>query len=155
MLNIFSDYPDLDWRDLQLEPSGSNDSGPCACCGNMSRTVWGYVYKSDVPLAAYFVQWTLNNPAHGANFDFAVGKWGEGATNQDRQAVSMEYRIFEEQGSFMVIDSASRPVADNSLVSAALAREQVMSSPYLKQVFALVDSVFVNDERLQEIPDWV
>jgi hypothetical protein len=46
-------------RDLSIEASGSNDLGPCECCGCKSRTVWGFVHRGDVTEAAYFVQWTL------------------------------------------------------------------------------------------------
>src|SRR5687767_14462494 len=99
----------LDWRSVDLELDGVNDYGPCPHCGNMSRTVWGYAHYHEEPIAAYFVAWTLNSPDHGAHFDLIIGKWDEDSTPHDRIAVSLEYRIVNHQGSFMVIDAATRP----------------------------------------------
>jgi hypothetical protein len=42
-----------------VEPTGTNDSGPCSCCGDHSRCVWGFVHHGDAGEAAYFVHWTL------------------------------------------------------------------------------------------------
>jgi hypothetical protein len=144
----------LDWRTLQVEPTGSKDFGPCSCCGNMSRTVWGFVHSPSSTLAAYFVQWTLNSPQHGANFDLIIGAWGEDVTAEDRQAISLEYRVFEHGGEFMVIDSDTRPVADPSMVKEALRRDQVVGKPLAQHVFAIADAVFVKEERIHEIRGW-
>jgi hypothetical protein len=156
MFNSFNNAESdpLDWRALQVEPTGSNDFGPCSCCGNMSRTVWGFVHSPASTVAAYFVQWTLNNPGHGANFDLIIGKWGNQAIPKDRQAVSLEYRVIEQQGSFMVIDPTMRPVATNSLVGSALKREEVVGQSIAQNVFAIVDAVFMKDERIREIQQW-
>lgn len=155
MFNLFKRRkPDLDWRDLSVEPTGDNDFGPCECCGKMSRTVWGLVHSQAGPLAAYFVQWTLNSPEHGANFDLIVGEWGIGTTSKDRQAISMIYRNVNNQGSFMVIDASKLPQRDPSLVSSALSREEVIGSLLAKRAFAIVDAVFMKDTRIEEIRSW-
>ena len=144
----------LDWRDLDIEAAGSSDYGPCSCCGNMSRTIWGYVHTRTGPLAAYFVQWTRNSPEHGANFDLILGPWGEQAQPHQRQAIAMAYRVVDGQGSFMVIDARTRPVATSELVGAALDREQVIGQPTAAQAFAIVDAVMVKDDRIAEIRSW-
>jgi hypothetical protein len=144
----------LDWRDLNIEPIGSNDYGPCSCCGNMSRTVWGYVHSPSEPIAAYFVQWTRNNPEHGANFDLILGAWGDQAQPHQRQAIALAYRVVDGQGSFMVIDAKTRPFATSELIGAALDREQVIGQPIAAQAFAVVDAVMLKDDRITEIARW-
>jgi hypothetical protein len=144
----------LDWRILRVEPTGSKDFGPCSCCGNMSRTVRGFVHSPKTTLAAYFVQWTLNAPEHGATFDLIVGNWGEDAGAQDRQAVSLAYRLLEGEGSFMVIDADSRPVADPSIADRALRRDQVIGTSLADDVFAIVDAVFMKEDRIEEVRSW-
>jgi len=65
-------------RELSIEPAESRDFGPCPCCGDMSRSVWGYVYSGDAAYAAYFVHWTLGQVSkHGAHIDLIVGRWGK------------------------------------------------------------------------------
>jgi len=144
----------LNWQKLQVEPTDSKDFGPCSCCGNMSRTVWGFVHTPDATIAAYFVQWTLNQPDHGADFDLIIGEWGEKSGLESRQAVSLEYRIFDGQGSFMVIDASARDVGSSELVSEVLSREQVIGKPIADVAFAVVDAVFIKDKRLEEIRSW-
>src|SRR6187455_1276529 len=95
---------------LSIETAGSSDFGPCSCCGANSRTVWGYVHRGDVAVAAYFVQWTLGQlERHGANFDLIVGNWGDGTSRNDRSAVSLEFSRTQRGPSFIVVDSAQRP----------------------------------------------
>ena len=70
---------------LAVEPTGVNDYGPCECCGNNTRSVWGVIHSAEGTVASYFVHWTLSRVAdHGANFDLIMGKWGEQATARDR-----------------------------------------------------------------------
>jgi hypothetical protein len=138
--------------ELTIELSGSKDLGPCECCGGDSRTVWGFVHSRRGPEAAYFVQWTLGHvDQHGANFDLIVGKWGTGADRADRCAVSLEFRRTEQDPSFMVIDSASRPVATSDLVGRSLARSEVIGSPLAKTAFDIVDAIWLQDKRIAEI----
>src|SRR5262245_57187466 len=79
-----------------VEPSGSSDHGPCECCGNNSRTVWGNVHAGPQVVAVYYVQWTLNRVAdHGANFDLILGPWDSRAFAADRCVVAVAYRLID------------------------------------------------------------
>lgn len=137
---------------LPLEPTGSDDYGPCPCCGNNSRCVWGLVREPKRALAAYYVHWTLGRvPDHGANFDLIIGRWGEGATAKDRSLVSLAYRLFDDGPQFMVIDGHDRPAAKNELVEHVLRREEVIGKPIAKQAFDIVDAILARDERVVEL----
>src|SRR5688500_19649419 len=108
---------------ITVEPEGSNDSGPCECCGNMSRTVWGYLHEDGAAVAAYVLQWTLGRVAdHGANFDLMIGEWGAESTPEDRSVVAVAFRRMPEGPQFMVIDAAGRPAAESKEVSASALR---------------------------------
>ena len=138
---------------LTVEPQGQNDFGPCECCGGVSRTIWGFVYEGRRSLASYFVQWKLGQvPRHGAHFDLILGKWGEGARDADRVAVALQFRRTEQGPSFMVVDAGNRPTARaGSLAGTALARDQVLGSPWEQQAYDVVDAVWLNDKRIREI----
>ena len=144
----------LNWQELEVEPIDSKEHSPCSCCGNMSRTIWGFVHTPDATIAAYFVQWTLNNPENGANFDLIIGHWGEKSEPNQRQAVSVEYRVFDGHGSFMVIEASTRPVASNKLAGEILSREQVIDKPVAERAFAIADAIFMRDERVEEVRRW-
>jgi hypothetical protein len=138
---------------LTIETMGSNDSGPCACCGNLSRTVLGTVLAGPRTSAVYYVQWTLTRVRdHGANFDLVLGPWGKGTSPADRQIVAVAYRIIDGGPQFMVIDAAGRPAAKSGkLASTALRRIQVVGTALATEVFPLLDAIWLGDSRIAEL----
>ena len=131
-----------------IERTGES-GGHCDCCGNESRCVWGHVYDGEAALAAYWMHWTaghLNEP--GANLDLVIGRWGEGATADDRVAVALLHRQ-QSDGSpaLMVIDAADRPAGRGDLARTALARADVIGTPLAAQVFSIVDAIYEQDGR--------
>ena len=62
--STFRDTMEL-WRELTVEPTGDKTHGPCDCCGQLTRRVWGYVHRtSGRTVASYFVSWMEKNSAH-------------------------------------------------------------------------------------------
>jgi hypothetical protein len=138
--------------DLTVEPTGQKDHGPCACCGNLSRCVWGFVHGAEGTRAAYFVHWTVGRVAdHWPNFDLIIGRWGEGASAADRSLVAMEYRLLDNGPAFRVIDAEGRPAAESELVGRVLPRSEVVGQPIAGEAFALVDAVLAQDDRVAEL----
>ena len=137
---------------ITIEPAESNDTGVCDCCGRSSRTVSGYAYADDRPLAAYFVHWTLGHVSdHGANIDLVVGEWGDGTTAAGRSAISLAYRLGEGGPGMMVIDADTRPVSMSPLAGQLLRREDVVGSAFAQDVFAIADAVLAQDDRVAEL----
>jgi hypothetical protein len=137
---------------LTVEAIGCNDYGPCECCGNNSRSVWGFVNSPSGTLAAYFVHWTLGRVMdHGANFDLIIGTWGEGTSSSDRCLVALAYRLRATGPEFMVIDADQRPCARNDVANTSLCRSDVIGHPIAEQAFAIADAVLAHDTRIAEL----
>jgi hypothetical protein len=137
--------------ELTIQKVNSSDYGPCPCCGDMSRTVWGLVCKDDVSFGSYFVHWTLNQVGnHGAHIDLIIGTRRNGKLAGPRKAISLEYRTGDAGPSVMVIDAHGRSHA--SIAERVLRREDVIGTPLAKKVFAICDAVLLQDDRLTEIP---
>jgi hypothetical protein len=137
---------------LRLEFLSAEDTGICDCCGNTSRIVRGLAYQDDICVAAYLVHWTKTHVfEHGANLDLIMGRWGEGAQPDEREAVSLEYRLTETGPAVRVIDAHDRDVAKSSLVGRALARSDVLGTPKADTAFAVADAVLALDERVVEL----
>ena len=137
---------------ITLEPTGSSDFERCECCGDNSRTVWGFIRRDGLPEAAYFVHWTLGKVAiHGSHFDLILGCWGEGSTRADRCAVSLEYRRTAEGPGFMVIDATTRDISRNELAGRGLRRDEVVGTALSEHVFNLVDAIWLQDARIKEL----
>lgn len=139
-------------HELLIEPDVIEDTSRCECCGNVSRKAWGSVYCDGEIYAAYSVHWTRNHVLdRGAHFDLIIGEWGDDTSASDRNAVSLEHRVLENGPAVMVIDASSREIADNDLVGTALDREDIIDSPFARDVFELYDVIMAQDERLKEI----
>jgi hypothetical protein len=133
---------------LVVEPSGESQ-GHCDCCGNLTRTVWGYLHEAERTVAAYFVQWTASSPDHFPNIDFILGTWGTEEAN-DRVLSSWQYNPGKDE--FMIIDAASRPAAKSALCSHALSRDEVLSAPEVKKLAShCIDAVWLQEARIQEV----
>jgi hypothetical protein len=136
--------------ELTIEPTGSHDGDPCSCCGMTTRRVWGVVSFNGDAHAAYYVRWTLGRVDHGAAFDLIVGEWGEDTGPDDRALVSLEFRKLPSGPSFMVTDA--RDWADaKDLASTSFQRDDVIGTPIAKMVFDIIDAIWFNDERLDEL----
>ena len=46
------------FQEIVLEYAIENEAefGPCPDCGQKTRRMWGYVYRSDIATAAYYVE---------------------------------------------------------------------------------------------------
>jgi hypothetical protein len=137
--------------ELQINPDDQHTFGPCTCCGNMTRRVWGYLYDGEIAVGAYFVEWTPGHVEAAANFDLILGKWGPGSATNDRKAVAVAYRNLETGPAFMVINAQERSLSASSLVGEALAREQVIGQPLADSVFAACDAIFLRDPRIADL----
>jgi hypothetical protein len=137
---------------VTIEPTGSNDTGICDCCGRSSRSVWGTAYSEGRCLAAYFVHWTLGHVLdRGANIDLIIGEWGEAATAESRSAIALAYRLTDTGPSMMVIDAKTRPVSNSPLIGQALRRDEVLGTTFGRNAFAIADTVLAQDQRVAEL----
>lgn len=136
---------------IRIEPDGSKDLGPCDCCGDMTRRIWGYVYRDGSAEASYFVEWTTQKLSkHGAHFDLILGLWGDGTSSRDRFAVSVAFRRGAKGPEFMVIDAPGRAIAKSPLVGKALTRAEVVGTPVARRAFEIIDQIGIQDPRLAE-----
>ncbi|MBX3215572.1 MAG: hypothetical protein KF850_26270 [Labilithrix sp.] len=133
---------------LEIEPASMKSSGRCACCGKSRRTAWGFVYRDGGPRACYFVEWTLGRSDCAARFDVVVGSWFDGTTEDDREAVSLEYRLLDTGPSFSVVDAAGRPAAE---VGRATKGGDVRGTPLADEAMTIAGAVLETDARVREL----
>ena len=142
----------LDWRELEIEESGTA-GGHCDCCATTTKRVWGLVRRAGAPVGAYFVAWTQGKPDHGAAFDLILGKWGDSASKQDRYSTALDFRLVDGAPQFMVVDAVNRATSGSPLLGTALKRSEVIGTPIAAQVFAVIDAVYMSDSA-NEVRSW-
>ena len=88
---------------------------------------------------------------HKANFDFILGKWGQDEIDSERRSVSLEYRLLKTGPAVMVIDAAGRQFTSSPVAGVPLARAEVIGTSLAGLVFALVDTIVMDDLRLKDL----
>ena len=135
---------------LKIEPEGESTGPVCECCGNETKSFWGYITENEITEAAYFVQWTTDAPEHGVNFDFLVGTWGSDLI-RDKKLLAWRYNpTHRDGGAFMAIDGGDRPAAKSELCSEVLSRAQIINE-WMELSGAMIDAVWMDDPRIAEI----
>lgn len=137
-----------DLNAFEVEIMGES-GGHCECCGNESRRVWGMVHQQGGHMvAAYWMHWTLGHLSEpGANLDLVLGKWGDDTDPSHRFGVALVHRQMEDgTPSVMVIDADDR-FAGVQLAATSLARRDVIGTPLARQVFSIVDAIYLQDGR--------
>lgn len=136
----------------QIKAAGSDNSGPCPCCGDVSRVIRGIVRYDGLHIAIYVVHWTLGHVAeHGAHFDLIVDTWRDDTARIEQCSVSLVYRLIDNIPSFMVIDSADRDIARSDLVSRSLNRMDIIGDPLAEDIFTICGIITAQDERIAEL----
>jgi hypothetical protein len=141
-MNISVDFIVTPWNESH---------GTCECCGRVSKTIWGDISLQGDSVAVYFIQWTMGASEHYPNVDIVFGAWGEGTDPGQRVLVSMLFRPAADGGSFMVIDGDGRPSDNRELCGRALKRIEVIGTSLAQEAFALVDAIWLQDPRIEEV----
>ena len=137
-------------KGLEIDPSESADLGPCPCCGNMGRSVWGYVSRDKNARAVYYARWIDKHLDRGVQIIVSIGFWGESSKSDMRRQVAVECRMGEGRPNFMIVDAASMPWGDKELLGKGLNRQDVMESQLKDEIFTIVDQVTFEDWRIKE-----
>lgn len=152
------DHSHPHWLDLWIATNSGLSRAAAAITARAivaatARGLCGATFMPARAVAAYYVQWTRTRVHdHGANFDLVIGDWGAGTTPQQRCIIAIAFRIIDGQPQFMVIDAADRPVAkDDTLAATALRRNDVIGTPIASEVFAILDAIWLGDERIVEL----
>lgn len=128
-----------------VEPSGPFELVSCDACGEKSRLATGFV-RGRGGETAYAVHWTAEEvDQQGAYFDLLM------AQDPESLAITLEFRITAEGPRFMVTDALGRHAWNQVPGVRRLAREDVMASPLADLAFAIVDAIWVQDARIQEL----
>lgn len=132
---------------IEIEPASMKSSGRCACCGKSKSTAWGFVYEDGGPRACYFVEWTNGHAERTARIDVVVGRWSDDTTEEDRDAVSLEYRA-SGTPTFALADAAGRPAAE---VGRATKKDDVAGTKLAEEALSIAGAVLKADERFVEL----
>ena len=140
---------------IDIKPLGEKDTGRCACCGRVSRKIWGVWGDEPHGRGSYFVHWTVGHVFEsGADIDLIfAGPKTESKDLPDFHAVSIKYRIFDNGPQMMVVDATEQAFAMSPRIGHCLKRNDVIGGPLAKTVFDICDAFLLQDTRLAALWD--
>ncbi len=133
---------------LTIDPDGESLHGACPDCGELTRTVWGYVATEQTARAVYYIRWTDFHVERGAQLAVSIGTWGDSARPTDRATFGVECRIGATGPSFMLVDAESIPWQD-AFLGTKLTRHLALGHPCKAELFEILDRVVEDDPRFR------
>ena len=91
---------------IEIELGGISEKNPCPDCGNLSKTVRGFVRNDGSVYAVYYAAWTPGHLERGAQLIISIDGWGEGADASMKYSVAVISYMGEDRPSFSVIDAS-------------------------------------------------
>ncbi len=134
---------------IEITPLGAKDTGRCACCGRVSRRIWGVWADEPDGRGSYFVHWTIGHAfENGTDIDLIfAGLKTESEDLPDFHAVSIKYRVADNGPEMMVVDATERAFAMSPSIGHCLKRSDVIGGPLARRVFDICDAFFLQDKR--------
>jgi hypothetical protein len=135
--------------ELFIEPDGAATHGACPDCGELTRSIWGYISNEAGARAVYFIRWTDGHLERGAQIAVSLGAWGKGAKSTDRRCFGIECRMGTDRPGFMVVDASGLPWSKEDFLGEKLSRRAAVGDPSLKEVFSMLDRLIEDDHRFR------
>jgi len=130
---------------IEIEFPAARLSQPCECCGGITTTLNRFVKIDGEPSAIYRLRFSDNHPNDLVLGLFGIGLFGDGTTNSDRVAFAVSLR---PEG-VMVIDAEESQWPKSEILGRRLTRAEAMVRPELSKLYAVVDSMYAEDEPLR------
>lgn len=133
---------------LHVELGDADRPSRCECCGQVTRTVHGFVYRGDDAYAVYYAGWSEGHADRGVTMAIAVGEWGDDSAVSDRTSIGLRARSTASQIEFAVLDPDESPWGHTDLLGAMVPRAVALKHRVLKVIFEIAERVVRDDSRV-------
>ena len=138
--------------DMRIVPLRESSHGPCPCCGDTARTVWGEVRVRGGMRAIYYVRWSPEHLDEHAVWLLYIGPWGRATAAPDRVAVALHCRSHRGRPAYAVVDALHTPWGESAgRLGQPLRRAEVIGQPVAQEAFAIVGQVLSQDARVARL----
>src|SRR5918999_3470200 len=137
--------------EIRIAPLNQSVHGPCSCCGDTTRTVWGEARVDGAIRAIYYVRWSPEHLDEHAVWLMYIGRWGD-APPAERVAVALYCRSHGHWPGFMVVDARHTPWGEGvARLGQPLRRVDVVGQPIGVEAYAIAEQVLIQDSRVSEL----
>ena len=134
---------------ITIEQGPEEDPKRCACCGNKTLTVHGFVYRDNNAHAVYFASWTIGHSERGVAMAIGLGEWGDGSSPETRRSIGLECRTTDDKFQFMIIDPGQSPWGKSEFLGRMLPREKALTDLQIDDFFQIADHIVQEDPRVR------
>ncbi len=131
-----------------LELGQEKPPSTCECCGNLLRSVHGFIYKSMDAYAVYLACWTEGHTESGVSLAIGLGEWNDDAGPEQRTSVGLECRASNNQYLFSILEPMDSPWSKTKFIGQMMTREQTLKSELKDDFLAVAEFITLNDARL-------
>jgi len=132
-----------------IEFNDKIESFKCSHCGEESKTVWGWVSKDSAAHAVYFANLMTGHQEMSARLTISIGGWGEEDNLAKRKWVYIEARPVPPSYEMMVREPEESLYKEKSILGLPLTRSDALTSPLIKEFFAVADYIAFNDPAVR------
>ena len=133
---------------LTLELGQEKPPSTCECCGNLLRSVHGFVYESMDAYAVYLACWTEGHAENGISLAISLGEWSDDAGPEQRMSVGLECRAASDQYTYSILEPTASPWRKTKFIGQMMTREQALKSELKDEFLRAAKYVTLNDVRL-------
>lgn len=130
-----------------IEFMGERDSSPCECCGEITTGIWGRAFLENSEVALYYICWTKNEyEQKGATYNIIYRNYDK--ENRQDAMIAIDYFNNDNGVGFGILDAETNNLINTSQKLIKLDRDEILGMPFEPKLWALVDAIFLNDNRI-------
>jgi len=131
---------------LELGPEIANFK--CECCGELFKSVCGFIEKDDSAYSVYFA--TLHNGHReiAANLTISVGNWWDDNAADERSWIYVTVVPTADDFAMTVGEPSESRHHGYKALGKALSRDDALQSPLKEDFFEVADYIVVNDPAI-------
>lgn len=126
---------------LELEVGEHEQNSRCGCCGAVSKTGHGFIYKDQSPYAVYYAGWSASHKERGVTLALAIGKWEENSAAEGRICFGLEAYEGELQVLFRFIDPELSPWPKAGLLGPMIRRDVALVHSLKDDALAVAETI--------------
>jgi len=123
---------------MPVKDRRSQATGNCKCCGSGTRSSTGTAVLAGGDEALYIARWTDGEPDHGIAFIIVPGELGA--------FISVLYSFEDDAFTVVGEEGYDWRLSDDGM--RILDRNDVIGTPLAKEVFAILDEIWLHDQDL-------
>lgn len=141
---------DSNTKTFRIEIDPNVKQSKCPCCGRLTHTVIGFIYKNNDALAVYSASLHPQEPERKMGLTIAIGEdWEDEKTFKDHISLNLLVQPSDREIQMSILDNQANKSAAK-LWGKRLSRKEVLKHPLKDKFFQIADVIVQEDKRIND-----